>query len=71
MIEMHSDSINKNDRVLIVDDLLATGGTAKATGTLVKRLGGKIISYGFLIELAELNGKNLLNNESIFSIIQY
>ena len=70
-IEMHLNSINIGDRILIVDDLLATGGTAKATGSLVKRMSGKIISFAFLIELVDLNGKDLLKDESIFSIIQY
>tara|TARA_Y100000590_G_scaffold203436_1_gene230764 strand:- start:2517 stop:3038 length:522 start_codon:yes stop_codon:yes gene_type:complete len=70
-IEMHSDAINNGDRVLIVDDLLATGGTAKATGNLIEKLKGEIISYAFLIELIELKGKEYLNHESIFSIIKY
>ena len=70
-IEIHTDAISKNDRILIVDDLLATGGTAGATGSLLKKFGGKIISYAFLIELAELNGKKNLKNESIFSIVEF
>ena len=70
-IEIHVDAISKGDRILIVDDLLATGGTARATGLLVKKLGGEIISYAFLIELAELNGKDFLKDEPIFSIIEF
>ena len=70
-IEMHKDAIIDGDRVLIVDDLLATGGTANATGSLVKRLNGKIISYAFVIELVELNGINLLNTNPVFSIVKY
>ena len=70
-IEMHTDAINKGDKVLIVDDLLATGGTAKATGFLVERLGGKIVSYAFLIELVKLKGADLLDTDSIFSIVKY
>jgi adenine phosphoribosyltransferase len=70
-IEMHTDAISKGDRILIVDDLLATGGTAKATGSLVKRLNGKIISYAFVIELIELNGAGLLDGNSVYSIVKY
>ena len=70
-IEMHRDAINNGDRVLIVDDLLATGGTAKAAGSLVKRLNGEIVSYAFVIELVELNGADLLDTSTVFSIIQY
>ena len=70
-LELHTDAIKKDDQVLIVDDLLATGGTAKATGSLVNRLGGKIVSYVFLIELVELNGSDLLNINSVFSIVKY
>ena len=70
-IEMHKDAINDQDNVLIVDDLLATGGTAKATGSLVKRLSGKIVSYAFVIELVELNGAYLLGTKPVFSIVKY
>ena len=70
-IEMHKDAINDEDRVLIVDDLLATGGTSKATGSLVKKLGGEIVSYAFVIELQELNGIGLLDTNPVFSIVKY
>ena len=70
-IEIHKDTIIDGDRVLIVDDLLATGGTANATGSLVKRLNGKIISYAFVIELVELNGAGLLDVNSVYSIVKY
>jgi len=70
-IEIHLDSIKDDKRVLIIDDLLATGGTSRATGNLVKKLGGKIVSYGFLIELEFLKGNELLHPDPIFSIIQY
>lgn len=70
-LEIHTDAINKGDRVVIFDDVLATGGTAKATGRLVKRLGGKVIEYDFLIELLNLNGKKRLKNRQVFSLIQF
>jgi len=70
-IEIHADAIKHCDRVLIVDDLLATGGTARATGSLVEKLGGEIISYAFLIVLSGLNGKKLLDQKPIYQIIEY
>jgi len=68
-LEMHKDAIHKEDSVLIVDDLLATGGTAKATGSLVDKLGGTIVSYAFLIELEELKGTELV--QPVFSMIKF
>ena len=70
-IEMHKDAINDGDNVLIVDDLLATGGTAKATGSLVKRLNGNLVSFAFVIELLKLNGAYLLDAKPVFSIVKY
>ena len=70
-IEMHKDAINDGDNVLIIDDLLATGGTAKATGSLVKRLNGNLVSYAFVIELLKLNGAYLLDAKPVFSIVKY
>ena len=70
-IEMHTDAINKSDRILIVDDLLATGGTAKATGSVVNKLEGEIVSYAFLIILNFLKGDELLKPVPVFSIIEY
>ena len=70
-IVMHTDSINTGDRVLIIDDLLATGGTAKATGSIVKKLKGEIISYGFLIVLNDLNGSDALKPEHVFTVLEY
>ena len=69
VIEIHKDAINDGDRVLVVDDLIATGGTAKATGSLVGRLGGTIVSYAFLIELEELKGTELV--QPVFSMIKF
>jgi len=70
-IELHKDAITHSDRVLIVDDLLATGGTARATGEVVKRLGGDIINYAFLISLDFLNGQEMLIPDPVFSIIEF
>ena len=69
-IEIHADAIKKNDRVLIIDDLLATGGTAKATGKIVQKLNGNIVSYAFLIILHKLNGDKKLGGNKIFSILE-
>ena len=70
-IEMHTDSINTGDRVLIIDDLLATGGTAKATGRIIKKLQGEIVSYGFLIVLNDLNGRDALKPGQVFTVLEY
>jgi adenine phosphoribosyltransferase len=70
-LEMHQDAIERDQRVLIVDDLLATGGTARATVDLVKQLGGKVEGVAFLIELLELNGRERLKDEPIFALLQY
>jgi adenine phosphoribosyltransferase len=68
---MHIDAIAKGDNVIIVDDLLATGGTAMAAATLVKQLGGNITEIDFLIELTFLKGRDRLQDYPIFSAIQY
>lgn len=70
-LEMHIDSINKGDKVLIVDDVLATGGTANATSKIVEKLGGKIVALVFLIELTELKGREKLKNHKVYSLISY
>ena len=69
--EMHIDALAKGDNVIIVDDLLATGGTAQAAAALVNQLGGKIVEIDFLIELAFLKGRDLLKNYPIYSAITY
>jgi adenine phosphoribosyltransferase len=72
ILEMHTDAINPGDNVIIHDDLLATGGTAKAATELVLELGGQVVGYSFIIELSFLLGKNqLLKDIPIRSIIQY
>jgi adenine phosphoribosyltransferase len=70
-LAIHRDAIDMNERVLIVDDLLATGGTAAATVNLVRQLGGTIVGLVFLVELAGLKGRDKLNDCSIHSMITY
>jgi adenine phosphoribosyltransferase len=70
-LEIHEDAIRTGQRVLIVDDLLATGGTARATTDLVKRLGGTVHALAFLIELVALNGRSKLAGERIHAVLQY
>ena len=70
-IEIHKDAISKGDRVVICDDLLATGGTAKASAELVEKLGGEIVSLLFLIELTDLKGREKLRGYPLDSIIKY
>jgi adenine phosphoribosyltransferase len=70
-LEMHHDAIESGQRVLIVDDLLATGGTARATVDLVKQLGGQVEGVAVLIELVELNGRSKLEGEQLFAVLQY
>lgn len=70
-LEMHHDAISAGDRVLIVDDLLATGGTVKAVTELVEQLKGKIVGIAFLIELTELKGKDKLKGYPVYSLIKY
>jgi len=70
-LEMHYDAIKPGMRVLIVDDLLATGGTAKATVKLVKKRKGKVVGIAFLIELTQLNGRRKLKGYDVYSLIKY
>ena len=70
-VEMHRDAIEPGQKVLIVDDLIATGGSAAATARLVEALGGDIVGIAFLIELAFLNGVDRLKEYDVFTIIQY
>jgi adenine phosphoribosyltransferase len=70
-LEIHKDAIPKGCRVLIVDDLLATGGTAKATTQLVEDLGGTVAGVAFVVELTFLGGREKLNGYNIFSLLQY
>jgi adenine phosphoribosyltransferase len=70
-LEIHDDAIQPGQRVLIVDDVLATGGTAEAAVSLVRRLGGELHALAFLIELTALNGRAKLENERIYSLLKY
>ena len=70
-LEMHNDAIEDGQRVLIVDDLLATGGTARATTDLVKKLGGQVHALAFLIELVALGGRAKLEGERVHTVLQY
>ncbi len=70
-LEMHVDAIQPGQKVLVIDDLLATGGTAKATCRLVERLGGEVVSVAFVIELNFLKGREQLQGYEVFSLLQY
>ena len=71
-IEIHKDAIAPGQKVLIIDDLLATGGTVKANIELVEKLGGKIVGIGFLIELGYLNGRKAIGDKyEVYSLMQY
>lgn len=70
-LEMHADAVRKGQRVLIVDDLLATGGTARATTDLVKGVGGDVVALAFLIELAGLDGRAKLVGEHVHATLTY
>ena len=70
-IEMHIDAISKGDKVVIVDDLLATGGTSKAMINLIESLGGEVVKMVYLIELDFLNGRDVIGNYNIDAIIKY
>ena len=70
-LEMHEDAVVPGQRVLVVDDVLATGGTARATVDLVKGRGGEVCGVAFLVELAFLNGRSKLAGEDVFTALQY
>lgn len=70
-IEMHKDAVQKNEKILIIDDLLATGGTVEAATKLVEKLGGIVAGVGFLIELAFLKARDRLKDYKVESLISY
>ena len=71
ILEIHADAINASSRVLLVDDLLATGGTMAACSKLVARCGGTLMGYAFIIELGFLGGRARLEGGTVSSLIQY
>ena len=70
-LEMHRDAVGEGQRVLIVDDVLATGGTAEASGRLISRLGAEVHGYAFVVELTFLKGRDKLEGSNVFSLLQY
>jgi adenine phosphoribosyltransferase len=70
-LEIHEDAFGRGQRVLIVDDVLATGGTARAASELVRRVGGELVGLSFFIELSFLSGRNKLTGEVVHSVLQY
>jgi adenine phosphoribosyltransferase len=70
-LEIHADALNHGERVAVIDDLLATGGTAAATRRLLERLGANVVSFAFLIELEALKGRNALQGVDIVSFVRY
>lgn len=70
-LQMHTDAIAKGDRVVIIDDLLATGGTLAATSRLVERLGGEVIEIAVVVELSFLKGRGRLKKYSLYSMVEY
>lgn len=71
LLEIHVDAVAPGERVVVVDDVLATGGTAAATARLVERLGAEVVGFGFIIELASLGGREKLPGRDIVSLITY
>ena len=70
-LQIHKDAIKPGQRVAIVDDLLATGGTVEGVAKLIEEAGGEVVSLGFLIELTELNGKDKLKGYDVLSLVKY
>jgi len=70
-LEMHVDAIKKGDNILIVDDLVATGGTAKAMAEIIEKMGGKVVGFSFLVELSFLNPRKILEAYELHSLVEY
>ena len=69
ILEIHKDAVNKGDKILIIDDLLATGGTTYAASKMVEELGGEVVACGFLLELDALNGREILEDYEVRSLL--
>ncbi len=70
-LELHTDAITKGERVVIIDDLIATGGTVNAAIKLVEKLGGEVVECAFVVELPELKGREKIGNHKIFSMVKF
>ena len=70
-LEMHKDALNEGDKVVVIDDLIATGGSAKACAKLIETLGAKVAAFEFLIELEELNARDVLKDYKVISLVKY
>ena len=70
-LEIHKDALNEGDRVVIIDDLIATGGSAKAAAKLVESIGGEVVGFEFLIELTSLKGREVLKDYDVISLVEY
>ena len=70
-LQVHIDAFDKDDKVLLIDDLLATGGTAKASCELIEKLGASVVACAFVVELDFLSGRNLLQNYEVHSLLHY
>ena len=70
-LEMHKDSVDSGEKILIIDDLIATGGTVNASSKLIEKAGGQLVGCGFIIELNELNGRDNIPNVPVRSLIRY
>ena len=71
IVEIHEDAIEEGDKVVIIDDLIATGGTIEAAVKLVRKLGGDILECGFIVELPDLNGRDKINGENVFAMVEF
>ena len=71
MVEIHEDAIEKGERVIIVDDLIATGGTVKATIDLVEKLGGEVVECAFVIDLPDLKGREKIRDYKMFALMEF
>lgn len=71
ILELHTDAVKKGNKVLIIDDLIATGGSSLATKNLIEKLGGEVVGFAFVVELLDLKGRELLKGYEVLSLVQY